>query len=101
VDNILLDIMLWVVLIGFFTFIILYGLWNKPWMNQMGRHILFFMGGLAWAFGYAIVSEYVEDPWRTKGWILVLVIIAFLVWWRVAILVSYQLEARRRRSDVK
>lgn len=99
--EVLLNILLWVVLIGFTTFCILYGIWTRPWVDQMGRHVLFFMGGLAWAFAYAVLSRYIQQDLRLVGWAVVLTIIAFLVWWRVVILVRYHLASQRKESGVK
>jgi hypothetical protein len=93
--NLLLNIVLWVVLGGFVTFCALYAWLASPWKDHMGRHVLFFMSGFVLAFAYAISSQYIPDPQRAYGWIFVLSIIGFLVWWRVIILIKYQMIARR------
>jgi hypothetical protein len=93
--NLLLNIVLWVVLGGFLTFCILYALLAKPWRDHMGRHMLVFETGFALAFAYAIASQYIQEPTRTTDWIFILSVIAVLIWWRVIILIKYQLIARK------
>jgi hypothetical protein len=93
--NLLLNIVLWVVLGGFLTFCILYAWLARPWRDHMGRHILVFETGFLIAFAYAASSRYIPEPQRTIGWIITLSVIAVLIWWRVIILVKYQLTARR------
>lgn len=99
--RLLLNVLLWEIMGGFITFCLLYAFLAKAWRDQMGRHILFFMGGFVIAFGYAIFSKYVKEPWLIRGWNGVLIIISVLVWWRVAILIKFQIAARRGSNEDK
>ncbi|SRR5258706_1822703 len=96
--NLILNIVLWVVLGGFVTFCGLYVWLAAPWRSLMGKHELFIMGGFAIAFIYAVVSRYVPNPQRTYGWIIILSILAFMVWWRVGLLIRFQMRARKSIS---
>lgn len=95
----LVNIVVWVSALGFGTFIVIY-LRTRPWQTPMGRHVLSFMTAFTAVFGYALVDP---DSWSTEarlaGWLLVLTPVSLVVWWRVAMLVSYQVKARREERD--
>jgi len=97
----LLDLFLWVVIFGFLTFCFIYAFLTKPppWRDHIGRHMLSFMSGFAVSFIYALFSRYIEERWRTIGWVIVLILISVLVWSQVALLIKYQLEARKPIND--
>jgi hypothetical protein len=95
--EVVLYIALWAALLGFIAFCLLYAILASPWQDHMGRHILFFMLGLTIAFLYGAFSRYLEPIPRTKGWTVILIIIAGLVWWRVVILLKFQIRARQNK----
>lgn len=98
--RLLLDVFLWVVVSGFVTFCVLYMVLARPWNNHMGRHMLAFMSGFAISFIYAMISRYIDEQERIRGWVAVLILISALVWWRVFLLIYYQLKARRMDDKV-
>jgi hypothetical protein len=65
----------------------------------MGRHVLSFMSGLMLAFSWAVIplvfGTGLNYEVRLIGWTVVLALIAGLVWWRVVILIKFQIQARR------
>jgi len=97
--RLLLMIALWVTLAGFVLFCLLYAILARPWHDHMGKHVLAFMGGLAIAFIYAAAAPYVPDNIRLEGWTIILTILGALVWWRVVLLIKFQVEARQPRSS--
>lgn len=93
--EIFLFIALWVALLGLIVFCVLFIWLAEPWRDNMGRHILFFMGGLTLAFAYGTISKEFEPTIRTQIWSVILGVIAGLVWWRVVILIKLQIQARK------
>lgn len=96
--RVILYIVLWTAIAGFILFCALYAILASPWRDHMGRHVLAFMSGLAISLLYGAVSRFIDPDWRLIGWTISLAMIALLVWWRVIMLIKYQLQARRKHE---
>lgn len=97
--RLVLNLALWTAIAGFIVFCVLYSILTSPWRDHMGRHVLAFMLGLGVSFLYGGVSRFIPVNPRLVGWTIFLILIAVLVWWRVALLIKYQVQARRSKSS--
>jgi hypothetical protein len=97
--EVFLQVALYAALAGFVAFCSLYAFLARPWTSRMGRHVLSFMSGLMLAFSWAVIplvfGTGLNYEVRLIGWTVVLALIAGLVWWRVVILIKFQIQARR------
>ncbi len=89
--EIVLMTLVWTVIAGFILFCVLYVL-LKPWRDSMGRHVLFFMSAFLLAFIYSTIAPHIPHKWFIHGWIFVIGLIAFVVWWRVILLIKFQIQ---------
>lgn len=90
-------------LAGFTTFVTVYFFMASPLKHYMGRRVFIFMALLMLSFAYVILGQAFESifgrEWFLRGWILILGLIAIVVWWATAILIKYQLAARREKIE--
>lgn len=91
--------LVWIVALGFLTFVVFYVM-LRPWHDPMGTHILFFMSAFLLAFIWSIIAPYIPHTWLVHGWIVVIGIIAFVVWWRVALLIRFQIQQQEQLYQI-
>lgn len=98
--ELVLRILIWLSAIGLVLFCGLY-LVVKPWRDPMGRHILAFMGSLGLAFCYLLLApNIISRQERIYGWIITIGAIMVTIWWRVAMLIKFQLKNRETLYEI-
>jgi hypothetical protein len=93
-----IDVVVWVAVLGLVVFLFIY-IRTEPWQTPMGRHILVFMASLVGAFGYALVSPYLDMLPRLVGWAVSLSVVSIAIWWRTAMIMNYRRKARKDVSN--
>lgn len=98
--NILADILIVAVFLGFLAFVLLYSL-TPFWRTEMGRHVMSFMASLGMVMMLAVlriiaeaafeVDLYADAPWLRPA---CFALIAGVTWWRVWILIKVQFLGR-------
>lgn len=89
----ILTSLVWFTIVGLAIFVFIYA-FLKPWRDPMGRHILIFMAVLAIAFAYVPIGTGLHRDARILGWNIVIGFVSIVVWWRVFILIVFQIKDR-------
>lgn len=87
---------------GFATFVVLYHLLADWRATRMGRHVMAFMAVCAGTMTYVVASILIgHAPGRDWARLFVYAALGGVVWWRIALLISEQLHARRDAQEGK
>ena len=95
--------MLLAVAAGFWSFVLLFHVLSDWRKTQMGRHIMSFMGVctaiLTWGF---VGLVFPGMPESIRVWVRLVLYgsLAWVVWWRVKILINTQIQSRGTPAEI-